>query len=153
MGATLCPCRAPATSPTRLAVVIYDGLVTKRRVPGRLTMSTTVRTPEQVFGHHAQALMAEKLEDIVADYSDDAILIVQKKVYRGPAGVRQVFTQLLSEMPQAQWEVDTLYADDVLYLEWKARSASSHVDDGIDTFIFRDGMIQVQTVRYTLQKS
>jgi len=25
------------------------------------------------------------------------------------------------------------------------------VDDGIDTFVFRDGLIRVQTVRYTLQ--
>jgi hypothetical protein len=114
-------------------------------------MSTTVRTPEEVFGHHGQALMAEKLEDIVADYSDDAVLIVQRKVYRGLDGVRQVFTQLLSEVPQARWEIDTVYADNVLYLEWKARSASSHIDDGIDTFIFRDGKIDVQTVRYTLQ--
>jgi hypothetical protein len=114
-------------------------------------MSTTVRTPEEVFGHHAQALMAEKLDDIIADYSNDAILIVQKKVYRGHDGVRQVFTQLLSDVPQAQWSVETVWADDVLYLEWTARSASTHVDDGIDTFVFRDGMIQVQTVRYSLQ--
>jgi hypothetical protein len=76
---------------------------------------------------------------------------VPKKVYRGLDEVRQVFTQLLSEVPQAQWEVDTIYAGEVLYLEWKARSASSHIDDGIDTFIFRDGLIRLQTVRYTLQ--
>jgi hypothetical protein len=95
--------------------------------------------------------MAEQLEDIVADYSDDAVLIVQKRVYRGRAGARQVFTQLLSEVPQARWEVDTVYAADVLYLEWTARSARGRIDDGIDTFVFRDGMIRVQTVRYTLQ--
>jgi hypothetical protein len=95
--------------------------------------------------------MAERLEDIIADYTDDAVLIAQKKVYRGRSGVRQVFTQLLSEVPQATWAVDTTYAEDVLYLEWKARSASSHIDDGIDTFIFRDGMIRVRTIRYTLQ--
>ncbi|HMG31738.1 MAG TPA: hypothetical protein VK585_16630, partial [Jiangellaceae bacterium] len=33
-------------------------------------------------------------------------------------GARQVFTQLLSDVPQAQWELDTVFADDVLYLEW-----------------------------------
>ena len=114
-------------------------------------MSTTMRSPEEVFGHHAQALMAEQVDDIVADYSEDAVLIVQSQVYRGLDGVRQVFTQLLSEVPQAQWEVDTVYAADVLYLEWKARSANSHIENGIDTFLFRDGKIVVQTVRYTLQ--
>jgi len=35
-------------------------------------------------------------------------------------------------------------------LEWKARSSAGNVEDGIDTFVFRDGMIRVQTVRYTV---
>ena len=44
-----------------------------------------------------------------------------------------------------------IYQDDVLFLEWAAVAAASRVDDGIDTFVFRDGLIRVQTVRYTLQ--
>jgi hypothetical protein len=27
----------------------------------------------------------------------------------------------------------------------------NRIEDGIDTFVFRDGLIRVQTVRYTLQ--
>ena len=30
------------------------------------------RTPQEVFQHHAQALGAGDLDEIVADYSDDA---------------------------------------------------------------------------------
>jgi hypothetical protein len=60
------------------------------------------RSPQEVFGHHAQALGAEDLDDIVADYSDEAVLITR-------------------------------------------------IEDSIDTFVFRDGLIRVQTVRYTLQ--
>ncbi len=51
------------------------------------------------------------------------MLVVQKKVYRGKDGARQVFTQLLSDVPQAQWEIEAVFADDVLYLEWKATGA------------------------------
>ena len=109
------------------------------------------RTPEEVFAHHGQALGAEDLEDIVADYTDDAILVVQKTVYRGKDGAREVFTQLLSDVPRAQWELDTVFAGDVLYLEWKATGGGRKIEDGIDTFIFRDGMIRVQTVVYTVQ--
>lgn len=109
------------------------------------------RTPEEVFAHHGQALGAEDLEGIVADYSDDAILVLQKQVYRGKDGARQVFTQLLGDVPQAKWELGTVFADDVLYLEWKATGGGRKVEDGIDTFIFRDGMIRVQTVVYTVQ--
>jgi hypothetical protein len=39
----------------------------------------------------------------------------------------------------------------VLFIEWNAKSESTMADDGIDTFVFRDGLIRVQTVRYTLQ--
>ncbi len=39
----------------------------------------------------------------------------------------------------------------MLFLEWAADASSTRVDDGIDTFVFRDGLIRVQTVRYTLQ--
>lgn len=111
------------------------------------------RTPEEVFAHHGQALGAEDLEDIVADYSEDAILVVQKQVYRGKDGARQVFTQLLGDVPQAKWELDTVFVDDVLYLEWKATGGGRTVQDGIDTFIFQDGMIRVQTVVYTAQQA
>ena len=111
------------------------------------------RTAEEVFAHHGQALGAEDLEEIVADYADDAILVVQKKVYRGKDGAREVFTQLLGDVPQAQWQLETVFADDVLYLEWKAMGGGHKVDDGVDTFIFRDGMIRVQTVVYTVQPS
>jgi hypothetical protein len=38
----------------------------------------------------------------------------------------------------------------VLYLEWTARSGSRRLD-GVDTFVFRDGRIRAQTVRYTAQ--
>ena len=109
------------------------------------------RTPEEIFAHHGQALGAEHLEDIVADYAEDAILVVQKKVYRGRDGARQVFTQLLNDVPQAQWELETVLADDVLYLEWKATGGGRKSDDAIDTFIFADGMIRVQTVFYTVK--
>jgi hypothetical protein len=33
--------------------------------------------------------------------------------------------------------------NDVLYLEWKATEGGRKVEDGVDTFIFRDGMIRV----------
>lgn len=108
------------------------------------------RTPEEIFAHHGNALGAEDLDDIVSDYADDAILVVNKNVYRGKDGARQVFTQLLSDVPQAKWDLDTVFADNVLYLEWKATGGGRKVEDGIDTFVFEDGMIKVQTVIYTV---
>jgi hypothetical protein len=110
------------------------------------------RSPQEVFDHHAQALGAEDLEEIVADYSDDAIFITPAGVQRGKDGIRQAFTKLLGEVPQATWDLKTtIYEDDILFLEWGAQGGGNRIEDGVDTFVFRDGLIRVQTVRYTLQ--
>jgi hypothetical protein len=113
---------------------------------------TAKRSPQEIFGHHAQALGAEDLDGIVADYSDDAIFITPAGELRGKDGIRKAFTQLLSDLPHATWDIKTtIYVDDVMLLEWRAKSGSTRVDDGIDTFVFRDGLIRAQTVRYTLR--
>ena len=110
------------------------------------------RTPEEVFAHHAQSLGAGDLEEIVADYADDAIFITPAGTRRGKDGIRAAFTQMLADVPDAAWNLKTqIYEDDVLFLEWAADAAATRVEDGLDTFIFRDGLIRVQTVRYTLQ--
>jgi hypothetical protein len=110
------------------------------------------RTPQEVFEHHAQALGAEDLDEIVADYSDDAVFITPAGVERGKDGIRQAFTRLLGEVPQATWDIKTtIFEDDILFLEWGAQGGGNRVEDGIDTFVFRDGLIRVQTVRYSLQ--
>jgi uncharacterized protein (TIGR02246 family) len=111
------------------------------------------RTPQEVFQHHAEALGAGDLDGIVGDYTDDAVFITPAGVKRGKDGVREGFTQLLADVPNADWTVPTqIYDGDALFIEWTATSAATKVEDGIDTFIFRDGMIRLQTVRYTVQK-
>jgi ketosteroid isomerase-like protein len=111
------------------------------------------RTPEEVFQHHARALGAGDLDEIVADYTDDGVYISPSGVRRGQDGIRAAFTQLLADVPDAAWDLKTqIYEGDVLFLEWAADAGATFVEDGIDTFVFRDGLIRVQTVRYTLQR-
>ena len=114
--------------------------------------TSMARTPEEVFQHHAQALGAGDLDEIVADYSDDAVFISPSGVLRGQEGIRAAFTALLADVPNAAWDLKTqIYEGDVLFLEWTADAAATRIEDGIDTFVFRDGLIRVQTIRYTLQ--
>jgi hypothetical protein len=109
------------------------------------------RSPQEIFQHHGEALMAEDLDAIVSDYADDAVFITPDGARRGKDGVREGFVKLIGDVPQAKWELPTqIFEDDILLLEWKAESETVKVEDGIDTFVFRDGLIRVQTVRYTL---
>ena len=110
------------------------------------------RSPQEVFQHHAEVLGAGDLDGIVEDYSDDAVFITPDGIKRGKDGIREAFTKLLADVPNADWALPTqIYDGDVLFLEWTATAATTKVEDGIDTFIFRDGQIRLQTVRYTLQ--
>jgi uncharacterized protein (TIGR02246 family) len=112
------------------------------------------RTPEEVFQHHAEALVAGDLDGIVEDYTDDAVFITPDGVKQGKDGVREGFTQLLTDLPNAAWDIKTaIFVGDVLFLEWAAVAAATKAEDGIDTFVFSDGLIRVQTVRYTVQRT
>jgi len=108
------------------------------------------RTPQEVFAHHGKALAAGDLDEIVADYTDDSVVITSAGAVRGKDGVRNVFVKLLEDLPNAAWDLKSqIFDGDVLLLEWAADSAVNRVDDGVDTFVFRDGAIWAQTVRYT----
>ena len=107
------------------------------------------RTPEEIFTHHAQALGAEDVDAILMDYADTAILISPSGVLHGKDAIRNFFADLLQALPKAHWGVKTIYADNILFLEWTADSARASVSDGVDTFIFQTGLIILQTVRNT----
>jgi hypothetical protein len=108
------------------------------------------RTPQEVFAHHGQALAAGDLDEIVADYAEDSVVITSAGVARGRDEIRNVFVRLLDDLPNAVWDLKTQILDgDVLFLEWAANSAVNRVDDGVDTFVFQDGMISAQTIRCT----
>ena len=115
--------------------------------------ATTARTPQEVFQHHAEVLIAGDLDGIVSDYSDDAVFITPDGVRRGRDGVRDGFVKLLGDVPSADWDVPTqIFESDLLFIEWTADSEKTRVEDGVDTFAFRDGLIRAQTVRYTLRQ-
>ena len=112
------------------------------------------RTPQEIFEHHATALMEGDVDGIVEDYADDALFITSGGVLRGKDGVREAFTTLLGELPDAAWDVPTqIFEDDILYIEWSAAAEKSRVRDGVDTFVMGDDGIRVQTIHYTLRQA
>ncbi|MBA2555378.1 MAG: nuclear transport factor 2 family protein [Geodermatophilaceae bacterium] len=112
------------------------------------------RTPQEIFAHHAGALIAGDLDEIVADYAEDAVFITPNGVLRGKSGVGEGFTAMLTDLPDAKWDVPTqIFEGDVLFIEWNAVAEASRAMDGIDTFVFVDGNIRVQTVPYTLEST
>lgn len=109
------------------------------------------QTPEEVFDHHIKALVARDLDELVADYADDAVLITAAGVARGKDGIRAAFAKLSDALSDAVFDVKTrIFDGDVLLLEWVLDSPGAHVD-GCDTFLFGDGKIRAQTVSQVYQ--
>ncbi|WP_326847319.1 nuclear transport factor 2 family protein [Streptomyces kaniharaensis] len=109
------------------------------------------RTPQEVFQSHGKALVAEDLDGIVANYAPDASFITPAGVRHGHDGVREGFARLFADLPHARWDLKIqAFEGEVLFLECSADSDTNHAEHGVDTFVFRNGFSQTQTVRYTL---
>ncbi|WP_210588480.1 nuclear transport factor 2 family protein [Streptomyces sp. GESEQ-35] len=116
------------------------------------TSGTPQRTPEEIFEDHGTRLGTADLDSISANYAEDAVFITPAGVLHGREGVKRGIAALLSDLPDADWQLKPQFAGEVLFLEWSAVSPHGRVDDGVDTFVFRDGLIQAQTVRYVLRR-
>jgi ketosteroid isomerase-like protein len=117
------------------------------------TADLSQRTPQQVFAHHGQALAAEDLDAVLQDFAEHACVITTDTVTCGKEGIRTFFARFVQLLPRAQWTLwhaRTTFAGNVLLLEWTADSASGSVSDGVDTVVFQDGLIQYQTIHFTV---
>jgi hypothetical protein len=114
------------------------------------TTDLTQRTPQQVFAHHGQALGAEDLDAILQDYAETACIVTPYGVTCGKEDIRTFFDLVVQVLPHAQWNGKTTFSDNVLLLEWTADSTGGSVSDGVETFVFQDGLIQDQTMHFTL---
>lgn len=112
---------------------------------------TRERSPMEVFADHGTAMLSGRVEAIAEDYAPACAIMLPGRRFEGRSGVLEFFSTLLAALPAPQWTaVSTAAHDDVVFHEWTVSSELHRVDDGIDTLLVRGGLIQVQTVRYTL---
>ena len=111
------------------------------------------RTAQEVYTHHAQAMVSGDLDTILSDYAEDAVFITRDGALHGTDGVRQAFTKIFADLPSPEFDVRTrILEGDVLFLEWSAHSVHSHAGDGVETFLVRNGQIVMQSAHYTVQR-
>ncbi len=116
-------------------------------------MNLQHRTTEEVFKHHLEAFSKKDLEEIASDFSEQSI-------YINSLGAKLVGVKAIMEVYQSYFqnqEVGTTAAiksiiieGDIVFLEWNSDSPSSFINDGVDTFVIRDGFIYAQTAKFTV---
>ncbi len=116
------------------------------------------RTPQQIVQHHFAAAAARDLDALVSDYADDATLITANGSVQGRQAVRAAFAQLLRP-PQpgarpaesgatrsAPQIVVSHYSDNIAWLIWVQNAGKSNEVRGVETYLVRDGRIELETV-------
>lgn len=112
-----------------------------------------VRSTREVFEDHLRHRMEHDLEADLHNYAPDCVILTGYGVYRGHAGVRESGEILGTDIPNGAYTYTTkLDADGLAFLEWTAESDKIRVQDGVDSFLIRDGKIVVQTIHYRIQR-
>jgi SnoaL-like domain len=110
------------------------------------------RTPQEVFAAHVGALASADLPALLLDNTDDAVLLAPDGPRRGREQIEQFFAVVLRALPNATFHARaTVFDADALLLVWSADSASARITDAVDTFVFADDQIRLQTTAFTLQ--
>jgi ketosteroid isomerase-like protein len=98
--------------------------------------------------HHLGSFQDNDLEAVIADYSNESVLITQDATYKGPEKIKDFFAALMIHFPKqkSRFELDKVVVNnELVYIVWHATTPSLDVSLGTDTFIIRDGKIYQQT--------
>jgi ketosteroid isomerase-like protein len=101
-----------------------------------------------IIMHHLGSFQDNDLEAVIADYTNESVLITQDATYKGPEEIKGFFAALMIYFPKQQsgFELDKIVVNnELVYIVWHATTPSLHVSLGTDTFIVRDGKIYQQT--------
>jgi ketosteroid isomerase-like protein len=111
------------------------------------------RTPQQIFQHHAGALVAGDMDQFMSDYGDDSVLITAGGAVHGKSQIRDAFNGVLELLPNPAWDLHTrIFEGNVLFLGWKVASDTYRME-GVDTFVFGEDGIRVHTVHFVVEQA
>ena len=119
---------------------------------GRQLLAADYRSTEEVFNDHLElAHIGDVDTDVSRNFSHDCVLLTSIGVFRGHKGVREAADLLHQELPNARYQYRTrLVQDEMAFLQWTATADGARVDDGADSFLIKDGVIQIMTFHYTV---
>jgi ketosteroid isomerase-like protein len=112
------------------------------------------RTVAEILDHHNRAVLSNNYAEMIADYTDDAILITLKGTFVGKKAIGRALQQLIRDMPHMRG-VDSptnamITEGDSLLLRWSAESDTGTIKDAVDTIVFKGDRIWRQTTSFAI---
>jgi hypothetical protein len=92
-------------------------------------------------------------EDLRRNVAEDIVVLINRGVFRGHEGVRQLAWMLAEELPEHRaFEYTHVAAEDRIgLLEWTYEDSKVRVRDGVDSYLIEAGKIVAQTIHYTVE--
>ena len=105
-----------------------------------------IRTPEEVFASHQEAIETLNFEQLGADYAEDAVLLTLDKSFIGREAILTEFFQaVLAQFPDTKISFEQItHEDDLWLLKWTAEASAMTVPVGLGIFVIEDGFIRRQ---------
>jgi hypothetical protein len=103
---------------------------------------------KKVLDHHIKTFQQNDLDGVMADYTEESILITPDRTYKGLAEIRENFVQAYQALPAngtTMTVTKSVVVRDVAYIVWKAVTPTLDFKYATDTFIIVDGKIISQT--------
>jgi hypothetical protein len=119
------------------------------------------RTAQEVLDDHlhiANSWVGEPFErileeDLRRNVAEDIVVLINRGVFLGHEGVRELAWMLAEELPEhLAFEYAHVAAKGrVALLEWTYEDSEVRVRDGVDSYLIEAGKIVGQTIRYTVE--
>jgi ketosteroid isomerase-like protein len=103
---------------------------------------------KEVLDHHWEAFNQNNLEEVMADYTEESVLITPDKTFKGLQEIRENFEGAFVKFPKdkTSFQLTKSVVDrDVAYILWQAKTPTFDLTYATDTFVIRDGKIIRQT--------
>jgi ketosteroid isomerase-like protein len=102
-------------------------------------------TTREVFDRHLSHEATGDLDAILADYAPDAVIATPDGIGAGHDYIRKSFERVLPLLSPLELKSSVQTEGEVVYLTFRAQRDGRDELVGTDTFVIRDGLIQMHT--------
>lgn len=103
---------------------------------------------QKIWRHHSLAWTQKDVDAIVSDYSEQAVIVLNGRPYRGKKQIAALYGQLFRIFGRAEEAAvdSTLVLEKMVYITWHAKIDGLSHPVGTDTFFLEKGRIAYQTI-------
>ena len=110
-----------------------------------------MRTAQEVFDHHWDAVMAGDMDRLLSDYADDALFVRPGQVAQGHAEITEFFMDIGGALDGFSIEqVSVTTAEPIVVLEWRGSHDDGRSASGTDSFVITGDKIRLQTLVFSV---